>query len=84
MNGIRSSWASLTSLFALNLNRTAVVVGGTRKDHEAATWGLVFAAHQLADGSDCINDGCARRVGHETLQWFYLWFHPVKRNGSNH
>jgi hypothetical protein len=57
-------------LFALNLNRTAVVIGGTGKDHEVATWGLVLAAHHLANRSDCIDDGGARRVGHEALQGF--------------
>jgi hypothetical protein len=55
-------------LFTLDLNGNAVVIGGARNDHEVATWDLVLAAHQLADRSDRINDGCARRVGHETLQ----------------
>jgi hypothetical protein len=56
-------------LFALDLNGNAVVIGGARNDHQVATWDLVLAAHQLADRSDCINDGCTRRVGHETLKW---------------
>jgi hypothetical protein len=57
------------SLFHLDLNGSAVVIGGTGKDRQVATRGLVLAAHQLADRSDCIHDGCAGRVGHETLQW---------------
>ena len=55
-------------LFTLDLNGNAVVIGDARNDHQVATWGLVLAAHQLADRSDRINDGCARRVCHETLQ----------------
>ena len=55
-------------LFALDLNGTAVAIAGTGEDHQIARGGLVLAAHQLADRSDCIDDGCARRVGHEILQ----------------
>jgi hypothetical protein len=56
--------------FTLDLNGNAMVIGSARKDHQVATRGLVLAAHQLTDWSDCINDGCPGRVGHETLQWF--------------
>src|SRR5271163_2998798 len=59
-----------THLFHLYLNGGSVGIGGTGKDHEVATRDIVLAAHQLADWSDCINDGCARGVGHEALQWF--------------
>ena len=45
-------------------------IRGAGKDREVATRGLVLATYQLADWSDCIDDGCARGVGHEALQWF--------------
>ena len=46
-----------------------MVIGGAGNNHQVALWDLVLAADQLADWSDRINDGCTRRVGHETLQW---------------
>ena len=58
------------SLFPLDLDRGSVGIGGAGKDHEVATRDIVLAAHQLADWSDRIDDGCARGVGHEGLQWF--------------
>jgi hypothetical protein len=61
--------SGLISLFHLDLNGRAVIVSSAGKDRQVATRDLVLAAHQLADWSDCINDGCARRVGHETLKW---------------
>jgi len=68
---IISSWAVRNYyLFALDLNRNAVVIGGARNDHQVATWDLVLTPHHLADRSDGIHDGRTRRVGHETLQWF--------------
>jgi hypothetical protein len=62
--------ASVVPLFTLDLNGSAVVVGGPGKDHQVSTWVVGLATHQLADWSDRINDGCPRRVGHEALQWF--------------
>src|SRR6266700_1723988 len=47
------------ALFPLDLNGSAMVIGGAGKDHEVATCGLALAAHHLTDWPDCIHDGCA-------------------------
>src|SRR6266403_4841507 len=60
---------SKPALFTLDLSGSAVVIGGAGKYHQVSTW-AGLATHQLADGSDRINDGCARGVGYEALQWF--------------
>src|ERR1700688_2400659 len=59
------------SSFHLDLDGGSMGIGCAGKDHEVATRDLVLAAHQLADRSDRIDDGCARGVGHEALQWFH-------------
>jgi hypothetical protein len=58
------------SSFPLDLNGSTVVIGSTGKDHQVATRDLLLAAHHLTDWSDCIDDGCPRRVGYEALHWF--------------
>jgi hypothetical protein len=58
------------SSFPLDLNGSTVVIGSAGKDHQVATRDLLLAAHHLTDWSDCIDDGCPRRVGHEALHWF--------------
>ena len=55
---------------SLHLDRSPVLLGGPGGDHQVATWDLVLTPHRLADRSDGIHDGCTRRVGYETLQWF--------------
>jgi hypothetical protein len=67
---IMSSCCFRISSFPLDLNGSTVVIGSAGKDHQVATRDLVLATHQLSDWSDCINDGCPRRVGHEALQRF--------------
>jgi hypothetical protein len=67
---IMSSCCVRIPSFSLDLNGSTVVIGSAGKDHEVATRGLVLAAYQLTDWSDCINDGCPRGIGHEALQWF--------------
>jgi len=54
----------------LHLDSGAVILGGAGNDYQVATRDLVLAAHHLTDWSDCIDDGCPRRIGHEALQWF--------------
>src|ERR1700730_2009658 len=66
-----SSWSTRQdSLFPLDLNGSTVVIDLAGKNHQVATRDLLLAAHHLTDWSDCINDGCPRRIGHEALQWF--------------
>jgi hypothetical protein len=69
-NKIMSSCCVRIPSFPLDLNGSTVVIGSAGKDHQVATRDLVLAAHHLTDWSDCIDDGCPRRVGHEALQWF--------------
>jgi hypothetical protein len=63
-----------------------MILRRTRKDYQVSTGGLVFAAHQLADRSNGINDGRTGRVGHETLQWLYnasaRWFTRKRKQVS--
>jgi hypothetical protein len=66
---ITSSCCVRIPSFPLDLNGSTVVTGSAGKDHQVATRDLILAADQLTDWSDCINDGCPRRVGHEALQW---------------
>src|SRR5580704_1632944 len=67
--GIRLAIAfTATSLLLLDLNRSAVLVGRTRSDHEIATLDFVLTAHDLADWSDRVDDGRASRICHEALQ----------------
>jgi hypothetical protein len=42
-----------------------VVIGAAGKDHQIAARDFVLAAHELANRSDCIDDGRARRVCRE-------------------
>ena len=67
---IMSSCCVRIPSFPLDLNDGTVVFRSAGKNHEVATRDLILAAHQLTDWSDCINDGCPGRVGHEALQWF--------------
>jgi hypothetical protein len=57
-------------LLSLDLNRSAVTIGRAGNDYEVAPWYFFFGSHQLADRSDCIDDGRTRRVCHESLQGF--------------
>ena len=66
---IMSSCCVRIPSFPLDLNGSTVAIGSAGEDNQVATRDLVLAAHQLTDWSDCINDGCPRRVGHEALQW---------------
>jgi hypothetical protein len=54
----------------LDLNRSAVIIGGAGNDYQVATRHFFRALHRLADWSDRIDDGGTRWVRHEALQGF--------------
>jgi hypothetical protein len=47
-----------------------VLISGPGDDHQVSALHFIFAAHDLADWSDRIDDGRAGRVCHEALQRF--------------
>src|SRR6266404_7789338 len=55
-------------LFRLQLHRSTDVPDGTRSDHKIAALDFAFAAHDLADRSNRVDDRRAGRIGHEALQ----------------
>jgi hypothetical protein len=54
----------------LDMNGSTELLSGPRNDHEVAGRHVVFSLHYLSDRADCVDDGSARRIGHELRQRF--------------
>jgi len=61
--------ANVSSEVSLHLNWRGCI---SSEDHEITTLDLCVAAQNLANWADCVDDGCARRIGHELGQGLLL------------
>jgi threonine/homoserine/homoserine lactone efflux protein len=59
--------ANVPSSLRLNLNGRAVLLSGSRNNHEVAAWLVVLSLHDLSDRADSVDNGCSRLVCRESL-----------------